>query len=102
MVLPTITRKESVILELLSGGQEKYGLEMVEASGGELKRGTVYVTLQRLEDKQFVSSRQEARPAPEVGIPRRLYQITSLGERVFAARQAADAAFSGSLIPVGG
>jgi PadR family transcriptional regulator PadR len=84
--LPSLSRKEALILEMLvGGGRELYGLEMVDTSNGELKRGTVYVTLQRLQEKGLIESRQEARTAPEIGIPRRLYKITSNGERVFKA-----------------
>jgi PadR family transcriptional regulator, regulatory protein PadR len=86
--LPSLSRKEALIMELLvSGGREFYGLEMVDASNGELKRGTIYVTLQRLQEKGLIDSRQEARTAPEIGIPRRLYSITGYGQRVFSAYQ---------------
>jgi DNA-binding PadR family transcriptional regulator len=33
-----------------------YGLEMVRASSGKLKRGSIYVTLTRMEDKTRVTS----------------------------------------------
>jgi DNA-binding PadR family transcriptional regulator len=87
--VPSLSRKEALILEMLvGGGRELYGLEMVDASNGELKRGTIYVTLQRMEDKGLIESRQEARTAPEVGIPRRMYRVTGYGQRVFSAYQA--------------
>lgn len=89
---PSLSRKEALILEMLvEGGRELYGLEMVDASNGELKRGTIYVTLQRLQEKGFIDSRQESRPAPEIGIPRRLYVATGLGQRAFTAYLAAKA-----------
>lgn len=97
--LPSLARTECLILELLlNTGREMFGLELIEASGGQLKRGTIYVTLQRMQEKGFIDSRQEARPAPEVGIPRRLYHITGLGARVLAAYEAARAVMSGDLI----
>ena len=97
--LPPLSRKEAYVLALLSnGGREMFGLEMIEASGGELKRGTIYVTLQRMQEKCFIDSRQEARPAPEVGIPRRLYRITGLGSRVLAAYEAARSIMSADVI----
>lgn len=87
---PSLSRKEALILEMLvNGGRELYGLEMVEASKGELKRGTIYVTLQRMQEKGFIDSKQEPRTAPEVGIARRLYSPTGYGERVFAAYEIA-------------
>jgi len=76
---PKLSRKEFKILELLIAKGEMFGLEMVEASEGELKRGTIYVTLQRMGDKGYT----ESRPMPEIGIPRRKYWATGLGERVY-------------------
>src|ERR1044072_6009068 len=78
--LPSISRKEALILEMLvSSRRELYGLEMVDASNGELKRGTIYVTLQRLQEKGLIESRQEARTVPQIGVPRRLYSISEIG-----------------------
>ena len=74
------------MLEQLRDG-EKYGLELVAASGGALKRGTVYVTLGRMERKGFVESRQEAQPAGAIGLPRRLYRATAYGLKVLDAYQ---------------
>jgi PadR family transcriptional regulator PadR len=74
------------VLEQLRDG-EKYGLELVAASGGALKRGTVYVTLGRMERKGFVESRQEAQPAGAIGLPRRLYRTTAYGLKVLEAYQ---------------
>ena len=80
---PKLSRKEFKVLELLIAKGEMFGLEMVEASEDELKRGTIYVTLQRMGDKGYVESREEPRTMPEVGIPRRKYWATGLGERVY-------------------
>lgn len=76
---------ESLILGLLVRDDEMYGLEMVTASRGRLKRGTVYVTLGRMEDKGFITSRLEAPPAEAGGMPRRIYRATALGRRVLRA-----------------
>lgn len=80
---PKLSRKEFSILQLLISNGEMFGLEMVEASEGELKRGTIYVTLQRMGDKGYIESREEPRELPEIGIPRRKYSATGLGERVY-------------------
>lgn len=80
---PKLSRKEFKILELLIANGEMFGLEMVSASEGELKRGTIYVTLQRMGDKGYIESREEPRTFPEIGIPRRKYSATGLGEKVF-------------------
>jgi DNA-binding PadR family transcriptional regulator len=71
--LPSISATESLILDLLDAG-EMFGLEMIEASSGHLKRGTIYVTLARMEIKGFVESRQEERAPAAIGLPRRLYK----------------------------
>ena len=54
--LPSLSGKEGLILDLLGRSREMYGLELVTASVGELKRGTVYVTLGRMEAKGLVES----------------------------------------------
>ena len=61
---------------------ERYGLELVDASNGRLKRGSIYVTLGRMEAKGFVASRQEDRAAGAIGLPRRLYRPTAYGLKV--------------------
>jgi len=82
-VLPN---SERVILQLLVAKGPCYGLEMVDASRGALKRGGVYVTLGRMEEKGLVRS-----AAGEAG--RRLYRPTALGERALAAARV----FAGTL-----
>jgi PadR family transcriptional regulator PadR len=81
----TLSAKESLILELLVHEEELYGLELVARSKRRLKRGTVYVTLGRMEEKGYITSRLEAPPPDAGGLPRRLYQPTALGRRVLAA-----------------
>jgi PadR family transcriptional regulator len=80
-----LSGKESLILELLSHGHGAYGLQLVAASRRRLKRGTVYVTLGRMEDKGFVTSHLEDAPSKAGGLPRRIYQPTALGLRVLKA-----------------
>ena len=81
-----LPNSEHVILRLLVGKGPCYGLELVDSSRGALKRGGVYVTLGRMEEKGLVKS-----AAGESG--RRLYRPTALGERALAAAQI----FSGAL-----
>src|SRR6478609_12196153 len=85
----TLSAKESLILELLVDGGELYGLQLVGASKRKLKRGTVYVTLGRMEEKGYITSRLEDAPADVGGMPRRLYEATPLGRRVLTAWSAA-------------
>lgn len=82
---PSLPPKEALILELLVGESELYGLQLVAASKGRLKRGTVYVTLGRMEEKGFITSRLADAPADEGGLPRRIYEPTAFGRRVLRA-----------------
>jgi DNA-binding PadR family transcriptional regulator len=79
--LPSISGTESRLLDLLEHG-ERFGLELVERSGGAVKRGSVYVLLARMEAKGFVESRQEERAAGAIGLPRRMYRATDYGLKV--------------------
>jgi DNA-binding PadR family transcriptional regulator len=81
----TLPRKERLILELLTADGPMYGLQLVEQSDGALKRGTVYVTLGRMEAKGLVESQQEPIPPGGIGLPRRIYRPTALGERMLRA-----------------
>ncbi len=76
-------KAQAAILELLAGDEAWwYGLALVRASRGALKRGTVYVHLGRLEEAGLVLSCIEAEyPPPAVGIRRRLYRISLLGRQ---------------------
>ena len=82
---PRLSPKERVILDLLVTAGPLYGLRLVELSGGKLKRGTVYVTLGRMEQKGYVQSEQEPPVDGAIGLPRRIYRPTGLGERVLRA-----------------
>lgn len=83
---PSLSGTEFLVMGLLiRRSRELYGLEMVEESKGRLKRGTIYVTLARLEEKGYVSSRREFVKVDDSVMPRRLYKPTGLGQRVFAA-----------------
>lgn len=83
--LPTLPKKELTVLELLIAGGPMHGLRLVTESGGALKRGTVYVTLGRMEAKGFLVSEQEPPHPNAIGLPRRIYRVTPLGERMLRA-----------------
>jgi DNA-binding PadR family transcriptional regulator len=87
----TLSEKEMLILQLLVHDGEMYGLQLVTASGGRLKRGTVYVTLGRMEEKGYISSSPEEGSPATGGLPRRLYQPTALGRTVLKAWREAGA-----------
>lgn len=62
---------------------ESFGLQIVEQSRGAVKRGTVYVTLGRMQQKGLVASRTEVAPPGAIGLPRRLYRPTAYGVALF-------------------
>jgi DNA-binding PadR family transcriptional regulator len=84
--IPSMSAIEAVLIDLLGAG-ERFGLELVATSDGRVKRGSVYVTLSRMEAKGFVESRQEDRAAGAIGLPRRLYKATAYGATVRRAYQ---------------
>lgn len=88
--LPRLSTTERLILELLAAEGELFGLQMVELAGGRLKRGTVYVTLGRMQDKGYLESRQETLPEGAIGLPRRLYRPTRYALRVLDAWRVAE------------
>jgi PadR family transcriptional regulator len=94
--VPRLSRTEQLILELLADG-DTFGLDLVERSQGRLKRGTVYVTLARMQQKGYLESHAEAKAEGAIGLPRRLYKPTAFGLRVMAAWALAARAFSGPL-----
>ena len=83
--MSNIPKKEVLVLEILATSGPMHGLGLVTESGGALKRGTVYVTLGRMEAKGFVMSEQELSPPGAIGLPRRIYRITPLGGRALTA-----------------
>jgi DNA-binding PadR family transcriptional regulator len=84
--MPPLFVSERLILRLLlDGGREMYGLDLIKASGGQLRLGSIYVTLDRMARKGLVESHEETRATPNVGIARSLYRITAFGAKVLRA-----------------
>jgi DNA-binding PadR family transcriptional regulator len=79
--------KEALILSLLAKHGSLYGLELVNLSGNALKRGTVYVTLSRMQDKGLVRCVADDQAQGHPGLPRPQYRITAAGERALMAHQ---------------
>jgi len=86
--------KERVILKLLRTGDELYGLELVRAARGRLKKGTVYVTLTRMVKKGFVDYREEEKKGFVAGRPRKFFKIRRKGDDVLRAWEKADFSYS--------
>lgn len=78
--------EESILRLLLSGSSS--GRKMVKDSNDELKIGSIYVTLQRMEEKGLITSEIEKLDLSEkFKIPKRIYTITTYGEQVFYAQK---------------
>jgi PadR family transcriptional regulator PadR len=82
--LPRLSPKEILILELLASADRMYGLQLVSDSHGKLKRGTVYVTLGRMEQKGLIASEPEKFSDNSGLVPRRMYRPTPLGLRMLS------------------
>lgn len=76
MISPT----EAKVLSLLVGRKQAYASELVHASDGSLKRGSVYTILSRLEEAGLVKSIEEA-ATEKFALPRTAYSITGHGVR---------------------
>jgi len=90
---------EMVLLKLLTG-RAMYGYEIVAAleklaeQQFQLKEGTLYPVLYRLENDGFVEARWETQ---ERGVPRKYYHITALGKTELERLLAEWRAFSQTL-----
>lgn len=87
MTLTLPSTKEVLILSLLTERYSLYGLELVALSENRLKRGTVYVTLSRMQEKGLIRATEDRRPKEHAGLPRPQYRITAAGERALFAHQ---------------
>ena len=81
------------MLAILRLGEEAYApaiLEEIETrTGRPASRGSIYITLDRLEDKGLVESRLEAGPPERGGRSRRYVELSEAG--VEALRESRDA-----------
>jgi PadR family transcriptional regulator, regulatory protein PadR len=89
MTVPRLARTERLILNRLTQGEE-FALRLADRSGGALKRGTVYITLQRMESKGYVESKLEPSILGAMGRPRRWYRTSSYGRQVLNAWKLAE------------
>jgi DNA-binding PadR family transcriptional regulator len=79
--------KEIAVLQVLrEGPREMYGLEIVKASGGQLGRAAIYITLARMLEKGYIQSRTPAQDS-HPGLPRPRYKLTAVGERALKAAE---------------
>lgn len=85
--------EQMLLLAILRLGDEAYGAalmgELARTPGRKVSRGSVYVTLDRLEEKGWISSTM-SEPRPERGgRPRKVVRLTATGlDQVRRARRA--------------
>jgi DNA-binding PadR family transcriptional regulator len=74
-----------VVLALMRLGDDAYGVpicrELERQTGREVSVGSVYATLERLEEKGFVSSRLGKPTAERGGRVKRYFRVTTTGVR---------------------
>ena len=85
--------EQIILLALMRLGPEAYGMavrrEIEDRTGRNVSIGAVYATLERLENKGYVSS-SAGDPTPERGgRAKRFFQIASSGERALRESQEA-------------
>jgi DNA-binding PadR family transcriptional regulator len=81
------------VLHLAEQGQDAYGsairAEIEIRTGRPVPRGSIYVTLDRLEDKGLLVSRESGGSAVRGHRPKRLFKATPAGVRAVTASVAA-------------
>ena len=78
------------VLQLLRDYGEQSGADLHTRDPKALPRGTIYTTLQRLEDDGLVVSKRH-RGVREAGPPRRRFTVTEQGRRMVLAAEVAGA-----------
>lgn len=82
--IPRLSGTEFFVLGMLVDATKGlYGLEMVNMSDGLLSRGTIYVTLGRMKEKNFVQSKVKIIKSRRGGMPGVVYRPTDLGLQVY-------------------
>ena len=93
-MLPKVSNKELVVLGLLASRGDMFGLQMVKESNKAIGRGTIYVTLARMEKKGLVESfRKDA--GNSIEDYKKHYKITGMGQRTLRDMENALAAWKG-------
>lgn len=91
-----------LVLKLLEDG-DKYGYQMTEElrrrsdKTFELKSGTLYPLLHTLEQKGFITAREET---AEGARPRRYYHLTDTGRKQLAEKEAAWRTYADAMVKV--
>ena len=98
--------EQIVLAAVLQTHGDAYGVTIHRAIKDRTRRdysfGAIYATLDRLEAKGFVSSRERPPTPGRGGRPRRLFTVTANGQRLFnQSRQAMERMWAGLTMPAG-
>ena len=78
--------EQMLLLAAMRLGDDAYGVRLMEelerSVGRRVSRGSVYVTLDRLEDKMWIESETVAAAGNRGGRPRRVVRVTPEGKDV--------------------
>lgn len=75
------TKHELMILAAMRDGTPRHAFEIMREA--KIKRGTVYVLLQRLEERGFIRVTRRSQDHP--GMPRPHYALSALGKQILDA-----------------
>ena len=93
--------EQIVLLALLRLRNNAYGMtirrEILNRTGREVSIGAVYATLDRLEQKGYVSSRQDEPTAERGGRAKRYFKIEAAGQRALQESQRVVSAMTSGL-----
>ncbi len=85
--------EQMVLLAILRLGDEAYGIRIMEELnhrvGREVSRGAMYITLDRMESKGLLASRQGEPTAERGGRAKRLVEVTPQGISALSKSRAA-------------
>jgi DNA-binding PadR family transcriptional regulator len=106
--MPTVTPlgefEVMVLLGVLHLGRGANGSavreEIEQRTGRRVARGAAYVTLDRLEEKGYLSSRLDGASPSRGGRPKRLFQVTPIGVKAARSSLGALARMQAGLEPI--
>ncbi|MBV9866296.1 MAG: PadR family transcriptional regulator [Abitibacteriaceae bacterium] len=78
--------EELVLLAIMRLREEAYGYQILKTiediAGRSTSIGAIYTTLERLEEKGYITSRQEPGTPERGGRPKRYFKLEGLGQEV--------------------
>jgi PadR family transcriptional regulator PadR len=87
-----------VLLAILKIGRDAYGVSIFEAieevTGRRVSTGALYTTLQRLEDKGFISSRMGEATPERGGRAKKYFEVSKAGREALAKSSNARMSFA--------